>query len=73
VPTDKLAARWQRSLEQLPWFVKRAHYLLVYDNTLSDRIRLRPQLIAKKRLNTLQIIEPDLIPELTHALQQSLP
>ena len=72
VPTDKLAARWQRSLEQLPWFTKRAHYMLVYDNTLSDRVQLRPQLIARKRLDALQIIKPDLIPELTRAPQQSL-
>lgn len=71
VPTDKLAARWRRSLEQLPWFAKRAHYMLVYDNSLSDRSRRRPPLIARKRLDGLQILEPNLIPELTQALEQS--
>jgi predicted ABC-type ATPase len=70
VPTDRLAARWQRSLEQLPWFASRAHFMHVYDNTRSDRQRLRPQLIARKRLTSIQIVEPDLISELTAALRR---
>ena len=72
VPTDRLAARWQRSLEQLPWFARRAHFMNVFDNTFSSRDKLRPKLIARKSNNNLQIIEPDLIPELTRALQKSL-
>jgi predicted ABC-type ATPase len=72
VPTEKLAARWQRSLEQLPWFVKRAAVLRVYDNTDSGHPEINPALIATKRRNQLEILQPDLIPELTHALQQSL-
>lgn len=72
VPTAKLAARWQRSLEQLPWFVQRSHFLHVYDNSDTEHPNVFPRLIAKKRGKQLQILEPDLIPELTHALQQSL-
>ncbi|QDU26419.1 Zeta toxin [Anatilimnocola aggregata] len=71
VPTDKLAARWERSLAQLPWFVKRAHYMLAYDNSAEVK-GTPPELIAIKNASGLQIKRPDLIPELTHALQQSL-
>ena len=71
VPTDRLAARWQRSLEQLPWFVERAHFVRVYDNSDSVHRELRPKLIAKKRNGAMQIFQSDLIPELTAALQRS--
>lgn len=72
VPTEKLAARWQRSLEQLPWFVQRSHFLHVYDNSDTEQPNIDPRLIAKKRGKLMQILEPTLIPELTAALQQSL-
>jgi predicted ABC-type ATPase len=73
VPTEKLAARWQRSLEQLPWFVQRSHFLHVYDNSDTEHPGVFPRLIAKKKGKRLQILEPNLIPELTRALQQTLP
>lgn len=72
VPTEKLAARWQRSLEQLPWFAQRSHFVRVYDNSDTEHPNQLPRLIAKRRDKLMQILEPDLIPELTAALQQSL-
>lgn len=70
VPTDRLAARWQRSLEQLPWFVERADYVRVYDNSDSNHRDLKPTLIARKHRGVIEVVEPDLIPELTAALQR---
>lgn len=72
VPSNKLVSRWQRSLEQLPWFVNRAQVAFIYDNS-NENPGLPPTLLAHKRNGTLEIIRPDLIPELTHALSQTLP
>jgi len=71
VPTDKLAARWQRSLEQLPWFASRAHIMLVYDNSADVR-GTPPELVAYKDATGLKILKPHLIPELTAALRQPI-
>jgi predicted ABC-type ATPase len=38
VPPDKIKARWERSLEQLPWFLDQADWALLFDN--SDELRL---------------------------------
>jgi predicted ABC-type ATPase len=38
VPVDKIRKRWKRSLEQLPWFLDRADWALLFDN--SERLRL---------------------------------
>jgi predicted ABC-type ATPase len=72
VPTEKLAARWQRSLEQLPWFVERAHFVLVYDNS-AEKLGTPPEMVAYKDATGLNVLRPNLIPELTQALQKSLP
>lgn len=71
VPADKLAARWIRSLEQLPWFLARAHAVFVYDNSKENPIN-PPVLVANKVSSKLTIFEPDLIPDLTTTLQRSL-
>jgi predicted ABC-type ATPase len=68
VPSEKLAARWQRSLAQLPWFMQHASVAAVYDNS-NENPAGAPVLIARKKNGTLKIIEPDLIPELTQALR----
>jgi predicted ABC-type ATPase len=36
VPAEKIAARWQRSVEKLSWFLPRATRFWIYDNTNSD-------------------------------------
>jgi cystathionine gamma-lyase len=69
VPTDKLAARWQRSLEQLPWFLHQANYFAVYDNSNEDP-QLSPALIAHNARGLIRIPLPDRIPELTAAIHR---
>jgi predicted ABC-type ATPase len=36
VPTEKIAARWKRSIENLIWFLPRATRFWIFDNTNSD-------------------------------------
>src|SRR5207249_4913055 len=36
VPTDRLSARWHRSIQLLPWFVAQSHRCWILDNTNSD-------------------------------------
>lgn len=38
VPADKVAKRWKRSLDQLPWFLDQADWALLFDN--SEELRL---------------------------------
>lgn len=38
VPADRIVARWQRSLNQLPWFLDQADWALLFDN--SENLRL---------------------------------
>lgn len=38
VPADKIATRWKRSLDQLPWFLDQADWALLFDN--SEELRL---------------------------------
>lgn len=38
VPAERVAKRWKRSLEQLPWFLDRADWALLFDN--SEELRL---------------------------------
>ncbi len=38
VPVDKIATRWKRSLDQLPWFLDQADWALLFDN--SEELRL---------------------------------
>ncbi|HLH93896.1 MAG TPA: hypothetical protein VKW08_02135 [Xanthobacteraceae bacterium] len=33
VPADRIAKRWKRSLEQLPWFIDQADWALLVDNS----------------------------------------
>jgi predicted ABC-type ATPase len=72
VPADRIAARWQRSLENLPWFAARAQRLLVYDNSDSHSTA-PPLLIADGVLGQITIHQPSAIPALTVALQQASP
>jgi predicted ABC-type ATPase len=70
VPAERIAARWHRSLAQLPWFAARAHRLLVYDNSDSHSTA-SPLLVAEGLSGEITIHQPSAIPELTVALQQA--
>ncbi|MFM2296271.1 MAG: hypothetical protein RLZZ350_2684 [Verrucomicrobiota bacterium] len=45
VPEEKLPGRWQRSLENLPWFARQADHCFVYDNSDSD-FSSKPAVVA---------------------------
>lgn len=66
VPVEKLAARWQRSLDNLAWFVRRATGFWVLDN--SDSGELGPKLIAHGKQGRLDFVSPDCFPEMKAAL-----
>lgn len=68
VPAGKIQARWRRSLEWLPWFAARASAFWVFDN--SDATPdMPPLLIAYGVEGRIQLLAPDAIPEITHALR----
>ena len=66
VPADRIAARWKRSIELLPWFAERANELFVYDNSSSDRNR--HVLIATGDEGRITFHDRNAIPEITNAL-----
>ncbi len=67
VPTDKIHARWHRSLEWLAWFAAKTSVFWVFDN--SDATPdLPPLLIAHGVAGRARVLEPDAIPEITRAL-----
>jgi predicted ABC-type ATPase len=47
VPEEKLAGRWRRSLEHLPWFASRADHFFIYDNSDSSPDK-EPVLMARE-------------------------
>lgn len=67
VPLDRLATRWKRSIELLPWFVARADTVWVFDNTDSTESK-PPVLIAQGSLGKVVIHNRQAIPEITNAL-----
>ncbi|HEX5105567.1 MAG TPA: AAA family ATPase [Pirellulaceae bacterium] len=72
VPGDRVATRWRRSLEHLPWFAARSQRLLVYDNSNSVPTAA-PLLVADGIGGRVTIHHPTAIPELTAALRQVSP
>lgn len=62
VPTDKIRARRQRSLEQLGWFFDQSDYALVYDNSLSQ-----PRVMVELKDDLITLSE-DILPEVAEAL-----
>lgn len=66
VPADRIAARWRRSIELLPWFAERANELFVYDNSASDRNQ--HVLIATGDEGRITFHNHEAIPEITAAL-----
>jgi predicted ABC-type ATPase len=63
VPSSKIKERWQRSLKQLPWFLRHADWALLFDN--SDT--LRP--IGRKEGGTV-ILDPSAPPFIRRAVQK---
>jgi len=54
VPHDKIIARFQRSLEQLPWFLDNADRAYVFDNSGAE-----PRLVAQKLEDGAVALDPD--------------
>lgn len=72
VPEEKLAARWQRSLEHLPWFASRANHFYIYDNSDSDPAH-PPALVAREGPSpgSLKLVNREASPPLADALVAS--
>lgn len=67
VPHDRLAPRWKRSIELLPWFVAHSDVCWVYDNTDTSEC-VPPLLIAQGTCGEMTIHDRNAIPEITAAL-----
>lgn len=52
VPEEKIRARYERSLRQLPWFLAQADEALLYDNSGAQ-----PRLVGKKTANFTRLDE----------------
>jgi len=50
VPEDRIRARWQRSLDQLPWFLEEADQAALFDNSGAA-----PRLIARKEADQIDV------------------
>jgi len=72
VSPERVAARWNRSLAQLPWFAQRANCCFVFDNS-DENPENPPLLIAESLAGNVVIHEPKAIPELTDALATVVP
>lgn len=72
VPEEKLAGRWRRSLEHLPWFASQANHFYIYDNSDSDPAH-PPALVAREGTSpgSLKLINREANPPLTDALVAS--
>src|SRR5258705_5116418 len=56
VPTDKIHARWQRSLANLAWFAARASVLWVFDNS-NESPDVPPRLVATGRRGAVNLLD----------------
>lgn len=63
VPHAKIVARYQRSLEQLPWFLEEADRAYVFDNSGAE-----PRLVAEKLPDGSVGLDPDAPATLKRAL-----
>lgn len=69
VPDDKIDQRWQRSLERLAWFAKRASSFWIIDNSDSN-IADPPRLIASGKSGVAEFMAHDTFPEMRIALDR---
>jgi predicted ABC-type ATPase len=72
VPEEKLAGRWRRSLEHLPWFASRADHFFIFDNSDSDPEH-KPVLVAREGIapKRLHLIDREANPALVETLLHS--
>jgi predicted ABC-type ATPase len=63
VPTTKIRQRRERSLQQLPWFLKNSDLAWIFDNSGA-----KPAQIAQKVGNTI-IVDPMALPEVKEAVR----
>jgi predicted ABC-type ATPase len=63
VPTTKIRQRRERSLRQLPWFLRNSDLAWIFDNSGA-----RPAQIAEKVGNTI-IVDPAALPEIKEAVR----
>ncbi len=64
VEADKIRERYQRSLEQLPWFLQAADRAYIFDNSGAD-----PRLVAEKGPDGDLVLDPDAPEALRTALR----
>jgi predicted ABC-type ATPase len=62
VPEDKIVARREKSLAQLPWFLGAADSAWIFDNSGSA-----PQLVASKATSGVITVDPAALPEIKKA------
>jgi len=67
VPSDRLEARWKRSVENLGWYARRAKGFFVFDNSASIPGE-PPRLIAEGGAGLLTIHDSGAIPQITASL-----
>lgn len=65
VAEDRIRARRERSLQQLPWFLEHADLALIYDNSGA-----RPLLVGRKQDDML-VLDPAAPPEIRQALRST--
>ena len=58
VPTQKIIDRWQRSLDQLPWYLEQADRAWLFDNSGAT-----PRVMGQKEKGTI-FLDPDALPEI---------
>lgn len=63
VPTSKIRGRRERSLRQLPWFLRNSDLAWIFDNSGA-----KPAQIARKVGNTI-IVDPAALPEIQQAVR----
>jgi predicted ABC-type ATPase len=64
VPRDKIVERYERSLDQLPWFLEQADQASIFDNSGAT-----PKLIGSKRKGTITL-DPDALPQIVNAVKR---
>jgi predicted ABC-type ATPase len=64
VPRDKIVERYERSLDQLPWFLEQADQASIFDNSGAT-----PKLIGSKKKGTI-MLDPDALPQIVNAVKR---
>jgi predicted ABC-type ATPase len=64
VASDKIIARYARSLDQLPWFLDQADQASIFDNSGAS-----PRLICLKKDRTITL-DPEALPQIMEAVRK---